>query len=428
MKKILAVMLFLLGHATAALAQTGIRVNPTSVNVYSQGSTTVFLTYGNLGDYRPAQTAWCGDLQPATPAIGLTCAPGAIYGALPSRYDISRRSGNNGYTDIVSVPASVARRAYQAAARGEDSQFFYVRRFISDSGAPDQFVVVTMRLSGAGAGVPFSLTDVQLDFGAGKGPRASGQEPLVLFIEPREKAPAIRADIKYTGAGRLRGRWEVVRPGDPFPEFRDLLPEASLPVEERGSQQRYTQLSRFNVFLPPGGRYVLQGPDPARLPRDVAGQYLILLRVEASDDRENISDLSAVGAGAGVAQGGAAAGFPLPALRYVVGGGDNAGNASTANSFDPLLPRDGVTIPADQPIDFAWAASPQAAFYRLEVEDENGKPILSAMLKSAAARYRAPSWFKSRATTGNLRWRVVAMDRTGRYIGETARRRFQLAR
>jgi hypothetical protein len=428
MKKILAVTLFLFSHAVAALAQTEIRVNPTSVNVYSQGSTTVFLTYGNLGNYRPAQTAWCGDLQPATPAIGFTCAPGAIYGTLPSRYDISRRSGNNGYTDIVSVPASVARRAYQAAARGEDSQFFYVRRFISDSGAPDQFVVVTMRLSGAGAGVPFSLTDVQLDFGAGKGPRASGQEPLVLFIEPGEKAPPVHADIKYTGAGRLRGRWEVVRPGDPLPEPRDLLPEASLPVEERGSKQRYTQLSRFNVFLPPGGRYVLQGPDPARLPRDVAGQYLILIRVEASDDRENISDLSAVGAGAGVVQGGAAAGFPLPALRYVVGGGANVGKASTATSFDLLLPRDGVTIPANQPIDFAWAAAPRAAFYRLEVEDQNGHLILSAMLKSAAPRYRAPSWFKSKVTTGNLRWRVVAMDRTGQNIGETERRRFQLAR
>jgi hypothetical protein len=64
--------------------------------------------------------------------------------------------------------------------------------------------------------------------------------------------------------------------------------------------------------------------------------------VEASDDRENISNLSAVGAGAGVAPGGAAAGFLLPVLRYVVGGGDNTANASTADSFESLSPRDGV--------------------------------------------------------------------------------------
>ena len=426
-KPIITILLFACTSATA-FAQGEIRVNPASVNVYSQGSTTVFLTYGNLGDYRPAETAWCGDLQPAAPAIGFTCAPGTIYGTLPRRYDLSRRSGNNGYTDIVSVPASVARKAYQAAARGEESRFFYVRRFVNERGGPDQFVVVTMRLSGPGAGVPFSLTDVQLDFGAGLGPRAAGQEPLVLFLEPGGKAPPIRAEIKYTGAGRLRGRWEVVRPGDPQPEPRDLLPEASLPVEERGTQQRYSQLSRFNVFLQPGGRYVLPGPDPARLPRDVAGQYLILLRVEASDDLENTSDLSAVGAGAGAAQGGAAAGFPLPALRYVVGGGDNTRNASTANSFEPLLPRDGVAIPVNQPIDFAWAAAAQAAFYRLEIEDETGKLILSALLKSAVRNYRAPSWLKSRVASGTLRWRVVALDRAGKPTGETGEHKFQIAR
>jgi hypothetical protein len=420
--------------AAPAFAQGEIRVNPASVNVYSQGSTTIFLTYGNLGDYRPAQTTWCGDLQPAASAmgamgaIGMICAPGSIYGALPRRYDISRRSGNNGYTDIVSVPASVARKAYQAAAGGEDSRFFYVRRFVSDSGLPDQYVFVTMRLTGNGAGAPFSLTDVQLDFGAGLGPRPNRQEPLALFVEPGGNAPPIRADIKYTGCGRLRGRWEVVRPGDPLPDPRDLLPEASLPIEERGTQRRYTQLSRFNVFLPPGGRHVLQGPDPARLPTDAAGQYLILLRVEASDDRENISDLSVVGAGVSAAQGGAASGFPLPALRYLVGGGDNTRDASTANSFETLLPRDGATILASAPIDFAWAASPQAAFYRLEIEDENGKLILSAMLKSPVRNYRAPSWLKSKITGGNLSWRVVAMGQAGQYIGETEKRRFHLTR
>ena len=45
----------------------------------------------------------------------------------------------------------MARKAYQAAAAGEDSEFFYVRRFESAAGAPDQFVAVTMRLTGNGA-------------------------------------------------------------------------------------------------------------------------------------------------------------------------------------------------------------------------------------------------------------------------------------
>ncbi|MGH9839159.1 MAG: hypothetical protein ACREEM_10275 [Blastocatellia bacterium] len=418
----MAGILFLFGHAVTAHAQQEIRVNPASVNVYSQGSTTVFLTYGNLGDYRPAETAWCGDVQPATPAIGLRCVPGTIYGTLPSRFDISRRSGNNGYTDVVSVPGAVARKAYQAAAAGESSEFYYVRRFVSAGGGPDQFVAVTMRLGGNGAGVPFSLTDVQLSFGASKGSAAGGSDPLVLFVEPGGKVPPIRAEIKYTGTGRLRGRWEVVRPGDPLPEPRDLLSEASLPVEERGTQARFTQIGRFNVFLPPGGRFTLPGPDPSQAPNKTPGQYLILLRVEASDDRENDSDLSAVGAGAGLVHSGAAAGFPMPVLRYVVGGGDNAQSGiKTAGSFSLLLPRDGATLAAGRPVEFVWGEMAQAAFYQLEIEDESGRLILSAMLKSNARAYRAPSWLKSRASGGMLQWRVAALDQTGNRIGETAR-------
>ncbi len=338
---------------------------------------------------------------PATPVLGLKCVPGTIYGTLPSRFDISRRSGANGYTDVVSVPASVARKAYQAAAAGEDSQFFYVRRFASANGGPDQFVDVTMRLTGNGAGVPFSLTDVQLGFGRSAGPAASGQEPQVLFVEAGGKVPPVRAEIKYTGTGRSRGRWELVRPGDPLPEARDLLTEASLPLEERGSQARFTQLSRFNVFLPPGGRFTLDGPDPARLPVAAAGAYLILLRVEASDDRENDSNLGAAGAGTGIVHSGAAAGFSMPVLRYVVGGGDNTSKATLTPTFNSLLPRDGATIRASQPLDFSWTAAPNAAFYRIEIEDESRKLILSAVVRSGVRSYRAPSWLPSKLPNGN---------------------------
>lgn len=418
-------LLFLL--AIAAQAQNEIRVSPSSVNVYSQGATTVFVTYGNLGQYRPAETAWCGEVQPATPALGLSCVPGTIYGTLPRRFDVSRRSGTNAYTDVVSVPASVARKAYQAAAAGQDSQFFYVRRF-EGPGLADQFVVVSMRLTGNGIAAPFSLTDVQLGFGASTGIAASGQEPQVLFLEPGKKMPPVRAEIKYTGSGRLRGRWEVVRPGDPQPTERDLLPEASLPVEERGSQARFTPLSRFNVFLSSGGRYTLQGPDASRLPTQVPGQYLLLLRIEASDDGVNASDLSVVGAGNSVVNSGAAAGFPLPVLRYVVGGGDNSQDALAAGQFLSILPKDGTTVPSGQVAEFAWTEMPLAKLYRLEIEDDAGKLLHSAVLKPAVRVYRAPSWLKDKAGAGNLHWRVVALDQAGKEIGTTARNVLRLAR
>ncbi|MBI3424713.1 MAG: hypothetical protein HY011_17400 [Acidobacteria bacterium] len=413
-------------------AQQEIKVSPSNVNVYSQGATTYFLTYGNLDNYRPIESQWCGELAPAAPDLGMRCAPQTIYGSLPVRYNQARLSGNNGYTDIVSVPAAIARKAYQAAARGEDARFYYVRRFVNQNGGPDQYTFVTLRLTGNGAGVPFSLTDVRMGFGKTTGLTGSGSEPQVLFVEPNGKLPPIRAELTYTGTGRLVGRWEIVQPGEELPERRDLLTEAALPIEERGSQKRYRQLARFNIFLPPGGKFVLPGPDPAKLPAQAEGQYLILLRVEASDDRENDSDLAAAGAGVGVVHSGAVAGFPLPVLRYVVGGGDHtqAVAAHQTSNFAPLLPRDGATLPLNQPVDFVWSALAGAAVYRLEIEDEAGALLHSALLQANALSYRAPSWLKSKARQRALQWRVVALDKSGTMLSETGRRslRFSVVR
>ncbi|MGH9841089.1 MAG: hypothetical protein ACREEM_20225 [Blastocatellia bacterium] len=270
-----------------------VKVNPTGVNVNPNTGTTVFLTFGQVGStLRPAEATWCGELIPAAPDLGLKCDPATIFGSLPARYNLSRSSGTlAGFTDVMSIPPSVARRAYQAAADGADSRFFYVRRFVNTGGGPDEYVIVTCRLASGGARTPFALTDVQLVF-----------EPdlPVVFIRPRTLPPKIKANISYNGTGRLKGRWEVVMPGEELPGDSDLLPEGSLPFEERGRQRRYTQLSRFNVFLPPVGRFTLEGPDRARLPRSIEGAYLILLRIEASDDKEADSDLAAIGVGPGI--------------------------------------------------------------------------------------------------------------------------------
>jgi hypothetical protein len=255
-----------------------------------------------------------------------------------------------------------------------------------------------MRLSGSGAGTSFSLTDVQIGFGVNGG-------PLVLSIEPGGKVPPLQAQIKYTGTGQLRGRWEVVLPGDPRPEPRDLLTEASLPPEQRGSQQRFTQLNRFNILLPAGGRFVLAGPDPLRIPNEIPGQYLILLRIEDE----------------------AVAGFPMPILRYVVGGGDNTSFAFQASTFTSLLPREGVTLRSSQPIDFVWSEMPKAVYYRLEVQDVSGNELLSAVLKSGVVRYRAPSWLKDRLTIRSLQWRVLALDEKGGELSVSEQRHFRVA-
>ena len=240
MNRSLVTFIFVLGLSIAAASQ--VTVSPDNITAYSQGATSAYLTFNNVLSLRPADATWCGDTISAAPDIGLKCDPTTIFGVLPSRYDQSSLNGPR-YTDIMSITPTVARRAYNDAVLGNDSRFFYVKHFASTNGGPDQFVPVTIRLGGNGAGVPFSLTGVKLEWQQG--------EKVVPFIRPNEKLPLITAEIRYTGTGRLRGRWDIVRPGDELPDNRDLLSEAALPVEERGTQRRYALLNRFNVNLPP---------------------------------------------------------------------------------------------------------------------------------------------------------------------------------
>ena len=398
----------------AAAAQ--IRVNPTGVNVNTNGATTTFLTFGGLGNFRPIEAQWCGELISAAPDVGLKCDPSTIFGRLPIRLDQSRLSGTSGFTDIMSIPASVTRRAYQAAESGQKSSFFYVRRFRNAATGQEQYVAVTCRLAGGGARVPFSLVDVTVKFDV---------ETPILFIKPGEAAPPLSARIVYNGTGRLKGRWELVHPGEEVPSERDLLTEATLPLEERGTQRRYTELGRFNVFLPPTGEYVLRGPDVARIPTTTEGMYLVLLRVEASDDKEGDSNLASAGAGVGVVHAGAVAGFPMPPLRYVVGAG-SSDLAETVRSTQlrALSPVADAALANDAPIDFSWTESGgRAAFFRVEIRNAAGEDLLAAIVPRGPGLYRAPAWLRERAGNEAMTWRVTALDLLGREVSRTEWRR-----
>jgi hypothetical protein len=411
----LSIAVLLLIPAAAARAQ--VRVNPTGVNVNAQGATTVFLTFGGLAGFEPAEAFWCGELVPAAPAVGLRCAPGTIFGQLPIRYDRSTGSGSNGLTDIMTIPPSVTRRAYQAAEAGSNSAFYYVRRFRSLVGAADQYVAVTCRMTGGGARTPLSLTDVRLGF---------VPEVPVLQVAQGSVPPEIVARITYTGTGRLAGRWEIALPGEELPTVEDLLTEATLPVERRGTQRRYTQLARFNLFLPPTGRIELPGPDPSRLPTSADGVYYLLLRIEASSEKEGDSNLEAVGAGQGVVPGGAVAGFPMPVLRYVVGSGQELAAIESDHGIRLLTPAAESTAVDLSALTFTWVGLGQAAEYRVEIESPDGTAVLSALLPNAVAGYRAPPWLGERVKDGRLRWRVAATDARGRVIGRSEWRRLAL--
>jgi len=336
-----------------------------------------------------------------------------IFGRLPARSDLSTASGTNNITDIMTIPPSVARRAFQDARAGASGEFFYVRRFSDTLGGPDEFVAVTCRLGSGGARSPLALLDVELRFDIDR---------PVLFV-PRGSPPAIfNAKIRYNGSGRLKGRWEIVLPGDPQPTAADLLSEASLPIEERGLQRRYTVLQRFDQFLPPTGEVVLAGPDPSKLPHDSDGLYLILLRIEAGDDRESRSDI-----GTAVVSTGGVAGFSLPTLRYYVGAGENVEeirNNAAKERLTLIAPRNNSRVDRSERLNFSWNPAPEISLYHLEIRNDD-EPIFSALVKGEVNSYTAPPGLRQWQGQA-LRWRVVAYDSTNSPRLRSAWRHFQI--
>ena len=398
-------------------AEAQIRVSPTGVSTNAMAATTVFLTFAGLRNQTAVEAFWCGELVAATsPDRGVRCDPSTLYGRLPLRSDRSSLSAAGVFTDIMSIPASVARRAYQDAQRGQRSTFFYVRRFTSTTGGPDEFVAVTCRLTGGGANVPFALTNVTVSF--------TTTAP-VEFVKAGEAPPPIAAQIAYNGTGRLRGRWEIVLPGDERPSDIDLLTEASLPAEQRGRQRRYTQLERFNVLLQPGGPYTLPGPDPSRLPTRTDGAYLVLLRIEATDDRAGDSDPGASGA---LLHNGAVAGFPLPVLRYLVGSVTPTPEPSgTDRTLRLLSPRAGAMIAADSAVIVQWSPDANARFTRVEFQTREGILLLSSVVRRGITSYRVPPLLSERAAGQTIRWRVSTLGANGNATARAPWRELSIA-
>mgnify|MGYP001364684826 CR=1 FL=1 len=412
---------------SAARAVTA--VNPFGVNVRSNGPTTIFLTFQNLdAGERAVEAFWCGELLPAVAATNPTlqlpfavqtadpCEQATVYGRLPLQLDQSRTSVSgtlSNLTDIMTIPASVARRAFQDAQAGKNSAFFYVRRFSGPAG--DRYVIVTCRMAGGGARVALALLNVRLAF---EGER--GTAPIVA-VRRGETLPRLAAAIQHNGTGMLKGRWEVVMPGDAEPSEDDLLTEATLPVEQRPQQRRYTLIERFEIFLPPTGEARIPGPDPRRLPSAVDGAYKVLLRIEASNDKEGDSNTG----GGRIASSGAVAGFPLPVLRYFVGSGEETGRLAAAGAALQLVaPSAEATLPPGQGIEFSWIETEAAVLARLEVEAD-GRPVFGAVVPGGTGRYVAPPFLAAARQGRMLRWRIRALDAQGR---EQARSGWQALR
>ncbi len=400
-----------------ALALTG--VNPTGVNVRSSGPTSVFITFQGTAGQTSTEAFWCGEI--TVPAATVTsfnpCVPGTDFGHLRISNDLSQASGIGGVanlSDVMTIPTSVATRAFQAAKAGSASSFFYVRKFVNSVGAAE-FIAVTCRMAGSGARIPLALMDVRPIFRTDK-----GDQP-VYVVQKGEELPPMGAIIYYNGSGRLKGRWEIVKPGDPEPTAKDLLSEASLPIEQRALQRRYLELKRIDQFLPPTGRIFLPGPPPERLPTGANGPYKILLRIEATRDKEADSNTTT-----GVVSSGGVAGFSMPVLRYYVGSKAEQARVSAGlvrGRLSLVSPEvDAVMDPA-YPAQFSWVDAIGSILYRLEVEGSEGT-VFSALVKAGVSSYTAPPWIRDHMEE-DLRWRVMGLDNKGRVVAKSEWRELQ---
>ena len=258
-------------------------------------------------------------------------------------------------------------------------------------------------MAGGGARVTLALLNVQMRFDGERGTAS-------IVALPRDEAPPpFAATIQYNGTGTLKGRWEVVMPGDTEPAEEDLLTEATLPVERRALQRRYTLIERFEIFLPPTGTVRVPGPDARQLPRTTDGAYKILLRIEASDDKEGDSNTG----GGRIARTGAVAGFALPVLRYFVGSGSDPERIAAASTSVRLFaPAAATTVKPAEAVEFSWVEAEPAALARLEVEAD-GRRSFGAVVRGGSGRYVAPPHFGAQHAGKTLRWRVVLLDAEG---------------
>ena len=414
----LSILFLVVALSSPPVARAVTGVNPSGVNVNANGVTSVFLTFQNLApDEQPVDAFWCGDVVTTAVTNFDPCVPGTLFGRLPGRNNLSQVSGSGGFrnlTDVMTIPASVARRAYQDAQRGNPSEFFYVRRFTD--GVTDTFVTVTCRMAGGGARVPLALTEVRIAFDTPEGERP------YYFLPRGDTLPPFSATIHFNGSGYLKGRWELVKPGDAEPTFEDLLTEATLPVERRGLQTRYSLIDRFDVFLPPTGTFVLPGPDSELVAAAADGPYKILLRIEATDEKEGNSDTLA-----GLVASGGVAGFPMPVLQFFIGTPEAlaaAQEAITVSTLSLLLPGENTEIGAGLPAVFSWITVPAAAAYRLELESDS-EELFNAVVPSGTASYTAPPWAFAESGV-KARWRVVALDDDGRGIARSDWRRLRV--
>lgn len=403
-----------IGASSGGTSPSGVlsEVFPRTVLAATSTPTSALVTYrfaANTAGVNALDAVFCTQLVGGMPPLGATstnpCSPGSEIARYRTQQRAFQVTQNGPFVsearESMVVPLPVVQQAYQHARAGGNAVFYFVRRF-----EPESYAVVEVRLAGNSAAMPINLYDVRLGFA---GP-AGGEQP-VAFVHRGEALPPLKATLFYTGAGLLRGTWEIVEPGQVEPEEFDLLPGANISAGDRARQRRYTVIERFEQYLPATGRFDIVVPDTRRFLTRTDGAYRVILRIEPE---------LAITTGGDIALAGGGAVFPMPTLRYFVGSQRSIAPTLHVRPLAVQGPAAGDVYRDGALPRFAWQAFAGARYFRVEIADESGAIVYSAMERAGSRRYEPPAALRSLAGSGIVRWRIVALSPELDVIGASA--------
>lgn len=298
--------------------------------VSPNADTGVFISYVMKGADAPTRGYFCSQLLPGVTPLDQfpsnPCERGSELNVDPvSQFNMVSATSAR---ETLTVPGDVSLHMYQRLRPLGKTEFYVVRRFTGAAAGGvaggRTFIAIPLRLSGSPSQMPLTLSKVELAFQYN-----GGRQPMRVVQRDASVGPVV-ATVDYQGTGVLKGRWEVVQPGDPEPTVLDLTAQASLDPELQLQQQRYLEVGTFEHALYAGRRVLVPGPPPEALPTSQPGRYLVLWRPEAT-----ASNASQMGARVTDLPSGGMAGFPMPTLTYYVT--EQAGLASDRHTIKPTL-------------------------------------------------------------------------------------------
>ncbi|NUO83332.1 hypothetical protein HUU05_24940 [candidate division KSB1 bacterium] len=93
-------------------------------------------------------------------------------------------------------------------------------------------------------------------------------------------------------------------------------------------------------------------------------------------------------------------------------------DATADNGFVALLPFDYTSPLAGDDLEFRWTKSASATRYRLEIEEVHGQSVSRMEMAAGTRSLRVP--IEQLLSSRDLRWRVIALDQTGKVMAQTA--------